>query len=456
MPDRERADVDPGVFHFEGFTADVRQAFKPHFADVVRRAGRRRGVARAAGAAIVTVGLAAGGGTTIALTGSGGPGPVNPTPSAGAGPWVTQPPAPGSRLPAPQPNYAEVAPGNYDPTERNSPFTGLWTAMIAGDLDHLYLEYQNCKGSDCTRMIATSADRGRTWRKLKMPAGLVTAPGGTSMAAAHGKTLVARNSLGRNPDSPATYWTSTDGGVNWRQPTVREVDALPVDWSLLPENNSLAAFDPATGDMVRTGSEASGLVEGKKALSPITVPISAGIWRLAVEFAPMPSPLPTSFDLDSWLVVMVSRDGGRTWDTHRLPETIAGEEGGAGGLDDVRLATADGETVYATEKRGDSVRVHVSTDGAATWRAGALLDLDGPALSVLPTADGALIIESPTATFRSTDQAQTFTKVGPSLGNRGYALPGGGYAIPTNNNEVSAWLSPDGANWTYVPRPDLP
>jgi hypothetical protein len=461
MPDHERSDVDPAVFDFEGFTAEVRQAFKPHFADVVRRAGRRRGAVRAAGAAIVTVGIAAGGGTTLALTGDRGSGPVDPTPSASPSPWATQPPAPGAaRLPAPQPSYTEIVPGSRYLRKAGVLLTGIWTEMRVGDLDHLYLEYQDCKGDDCTRMIAASADRGRTWRKLKMPAGLVTESEHASVVAVHGETLVAANSRGRNFHLPLTYWTSTDGGASWRQPTVREVDALPVGWPLLAETDSLAAFDPATGDIARVGGGPDGRATRTprelRVNPPLPVPISADIWRLGVENAPAPSPMPAGFQLDTWAVVMVSRDGGRTWDKHRIPDAIAQDEEGGLSFADNQLTTADGKTVYAIEKRGDNVQLHVSTDGAATWRAGALVNLDGPLLSLLPTADGALLIEGATDTFRSTDQGQTFTRVGPSLGARGYPIPGGGYAIPTNNNEVSVWLSPDGANWTYVPRPDVP
>ncbi|PWU43229.1 hypothetical protein DLE60_22650 [Micromonospora globispora] len=84
------------------------------------------------------------------------------------------------------------------------------------------------------------------------------------------------------------------------------------------------------------------------------------------------------------------------------------------------------------------------------------MDLGGPLLSLLPTTEGTLILESPTATWRSTDGGASFTQVGPSLGSRAYALPGGGYAIPTNNGEFSVWLSPDGAKWSYVGRPEVP
>ncbi|HEU5110333.1 MAG TPA: hypothetical protein VFT95_17465 [Micromonosporaceae bacterium] len=100
--------------------------------------------------------------------------------------------------------------------------------------------------------------------------------------------------------------------------------------------------------------------------------------------------------------------------------------------------------------------MYASADGGTTWEPRASVDLGGPLLSILPTADGALLLEGPKDTYRSLDGGRTFTRVGPSLGNHGYTLATGGYAIPTNNSEYGVWLSPDGAAWSYVSRPEVP
>ncbi|PWU43230.1 hypothetical protein DLE60_22655 [Micromonospora globispora] len=162
-------------------------------------------------------------------------------------------------------------------------------------------------------------------------------------------------------ESP-TYWTSTDGGAIWRQPTIRQVDALPAGWSYLSEEGSLAAFDPATGDLARAP-----LPGRMRAEHPLDLPDAAGIWVITAESAPVPSPRPTtSFTLEGWMVAMVTRDGGRTWEKHRIPDAITRREGGGFGFSANQFATADGRTVYAIEKLKGRVRVYVSTDGAAT------------------------------------------------------------------------------------------
>jgi hypothetical protein len=442
-PDREGAAVR---LDFRGLAAAVQHTVKPDFADVLRRAGRRRAAARSAAAAFVTVGVAAGGTAILASTGDGTPRPtVTPSPTPGV--WRIDP-GPG-RPPAPQPSYTQIAPDAWDVTEPDVPLTGMFTELVAGDLDHLYLEYQDCVGRVCTRMVAASADRGRTWHKRRMPDVLANT-GGWSILAVHGETIVARDNRRRewpkatkpiprfDPTAPFpanAYRTSVDGGVTWRQPAIRTVEALPAGWAVFwpRETGTVAAVDPTTGDIARVLPAA---LRGEY-VELLRTPSAAGIW-LAV-----------------WSqggLAMVSHDGGRTWEERRLPK---GGLGTGSGSADARLATVDGRTVYAIRKRGDSVQVIVSTDGGRTWRERALVDLDGPLLSLLPTADGAVLIEGPTGTFRSTDAGRTFARVGPSLGARARVIPGG-YAIPTNNNEYGVWLSPDGANWSYVSRPDVP
>ena len=41
-------------------------------------------------------------------------------------------------------------------------------------------------------------------------------------------------------------------------------------------------------------------------------------------------------------------------------------------------------------------------------------------------------------------------RCGSALGAGAHPIPGGGYALPTNDGEVSVWLSPDGRSWTYA------
>jgi hypothetical protein len=445
--DFDRDPAGPGL-DFRGFVAAVQQAHKPDYADVLRRAARRRITVRAAGAALVAFGVA-GGGAAVVVAGDSKPVPkVLPSPTPG--PWRTEP-GPGSRSPQPQPKFITIGPDGWDVAEPDVPLTGMWSEMVAGDLDHLYLEYRDCEGRDCTRMLAVSEDGGRTWDKRRMPDAL-GADAYTTILHAHGKVVVARGhkraGRERHPDVPypaSAYRTSVDGGVTWRAPAVRTVDALPAGWPVftLNEAEAMGAVDPATGDVAKVAPQA---LRGHR-FAVLRVPPAAGIWLTG--FWPSFRPGSTRNLMGH---AAVSRDGGRTWTQRRLPRALIG----TGELNPERgLTTADGRTLYGLEERGDSVLVHRSTDGGSTWHGRALVDLDGPVLSMLPTADGALLIEGPTATFRSTDGGRTFSRTGPSLGAGAHPV-GGGYAIPTNNSEYGVWLSPDGARWWYVGRPDVP
>ncbi|RSM46497.1 hypothetical protein DMB66_49675 [Actinoplanes sp. ATCC 53533] len=457
MPDSDRThpgtDATEPAMDFTGLAAAAAYAFKPDFADVAARAARRRRK-RAFGAVFLALGLAAGGGTTFAVTADRSPAPVRPAPSPSVGPWRTAVAQPGVRGPAPQPSYTEIEPGRYDPTARDKPLTGMFTELRAGDLDHLYLPYQDCAGKNCRQMLAASADRGRTWRKLPLP----KSEHQPFVALVHGSLVLAQES-----DPPPegsydprtlpdpTYWSSTDGGVTWRRPAARTAEALPAGWPVRMEDNAVVAFDPATGDPVRVRLEVL-----PRSLFLLDTPPGAGMWALSTEDEPMPSPRPTGPVLGrSRAVAKVSTDGGRSWETRELPEFSRRSADGSVSLDHSMLYTADGRTVYVREQRGDSVRIHASTDGGRTWEARAVVDLDGPMLSLLPVGDRTVIVEGRHGTYRSTDQGRTFTRVGPSLGSRAHAIPGG-YAIATNNNEYSLWLSPDGAEWTYIRRPEVP
>lgn len=429
MPD---IDNTPPDLDFAGLATAAGQAFKPHFPDVEVRARRHRRN-RAIGAALLVVGLTAGGTTAVAMAGNRPPTPVvtTPSPSATPGPWRTSV-APGSRDPAPQPSYIRIAPDGYDIAEPDQPLTGLWTELRAGDLDHLYLDYRACEGKACRRMLATSGDRGRTWRKLPLPADVPQDGTYSVVVVAHHGLVVASDSKGRvtkDPDqSPASFLTSVDGGATWKRTAVRDVDAVPTDWPVYNPNGAwIIAFDPATGDAARLKPPP----ESRFAM-PIDTPAGSGIWMLG-----------------SRATLVVSRDGGRSWETRPSPKN-------GGSRND--LVTADGETVYFKEDLpdGNGIQLHVSTDGARTWQKGAKLQLGGPALSLLPLGGTIVQVEGPLATLRSVDGGRSFTKVGASLGSRAHPLPGGGYAIPTNNNEVSVWLSPDGGSWTYIGRPEVP
>ncbi|WP_328469157.1 glycoside hydrolase [Actinoplanes sp. NBC_00393] len=446
---------------FAGLARAAANAFKPHFADVEARAARRRRRLRTLSAGLLALGVSAGGGTALALTADRTPTPVvTPT----LGPFRTSyAPAPGSsRVPQAQPSYVRIGPGAFDVAEPDKPLTGIFTQMFAGDLDHLYLEYRDCEGKKCRSMLASSSDRGRTWRKTPMHPDVQQHKRYGALVLAHGNLVVAADgTITRSgfdtTQPPASYLVSTDGGTTWKRSAMRKVETLPADATVyIPSSEWIAAVNPATGDM--TWIKPS-LPRFPGSLWSFAMPIdnqpSSGIWMLDRQPMPVSSPGPSpgaEVRRESKLIVLVSRDGGKTWDVRVLPDTE--QDGVNSGM----LTTVDGQTLYLADRLdgGAGVQLHSSTDGGQTWQTGARLDLGGPMLSLLPLGGGNVQIESPKDTLRSTDGGRTFTRVGESLGARAYALPGGGYAIPTNNNEASIWLSEDGASWTYVPRPEVP
>src|SRR5262249_8773881 len=107
MPDPDR------MIDFRGLAAAAAAAVKPNFPDAATRAARYRRRKGAFGVAIVSLVLAAGGGSAVALTADRTPTPVKPTPIPSVRPWHTTVPQDAAG-PQPQPSYSEIQPGVYD------------------------------------------------------------------------------------------------------------------------------------------------------------------------------------------------------------------------------------------------------------------------------------------------------------------------------------------------------
>src|SRR5262245_47833017 len=314
---------------FAGLSEQARAAFRPHFDDVVRRAHRRRRNARVVGAGLVAAAVA----TIVAIAQGLVVGTAVPTPTPTPTPSV-------SRTPGPVPSYTQQGQGMqpnpsftlidpkqdiWDPTEADKPLTGIWSEMLAGDLDHLYLEYRDCTGSACRSMVAASADRGRTWRKLPLP----YRQAGRTIFTAHGTTLIGVNyTLSREQEKALMqagtlkkpweyqqYYVSVDGGLTWRESTPRQVDVVPDGWPLFNwKPATITAYDPATGDMVfmQSGNDPT------DDFGAFTfVPREAGIWQLRRGHLGTPSPSPGVNPWSPYLAV--SLDNGVTWQRRTVP-----------------------------------------------------------------------------------------------------------------------------------------
>jgi hypothetical protein len=405
---------------FEGLRTEVASAFKPHYADVVSRAGRRRRHVRAAGAAAVVVAVAAAGGSATLLLRRGGPSTGTPSPTPSASPFV--PP----QLPPGTPRVSRRTPA-------------------VGDIDHLYETFSRCVADTCTQHVAVTADRGRTWQTRDIP----PADGSHGPLWAVAPMTLIRNGNGtwRTGEAEPGWWASTDGAKTWRAITIGEVDAIPAGWRVVAGGSRVIAADPATGEVVWLRAAPP----PKLALVAATPP-DAGIWVSGYAESDAQELV------GEGSMVSVSRDGGRTWTSHTFSESL--EEGGASTNGSVVVATADGRAVYAVGRVGADLRIHRSMDGGATWApTGARTRIGTSALiEAAAGPDGTLemAVWSPgqdgLQRYRSTDGGETVEKIGREPGAHARAVPGGlaeMYGAPRG----VIWLRPDGGGWTTVTVP---
>ena len=330
---------------FTGLEQAARSAFKPHYADVVHRAGRRRRHARAAGAAAVVVAVAAAGGTASTLLGHAGGGAASPGPNGATAPGdmpvPSHAPSPGS-VPSPVVSWAGPgpAPTGEAPVERQA-------VMYAGDLDHLYSLLMGCAG--CPARLAASEDGGATWRWHDLP---VDGPMAIDVVAPRTLVMGADPELNNNP-ATMKWRTSTDGGATWQERSLRKVASVPAGWVATYLGDGVFAADPATGDFAMVTSSPVKI----RPLMQNGLPASAGIWDsgYAKEGG------------DEVSMIANSRDGGATWRTYTFPDrVVAGFDNQEWGS--LAIATADGQTVYAVGKLSGQLHVYRSTDGGGSWQ----------------------------------------------------------------------------------------
>jgi hypothetical protein len=407
---------------FKGLREADQAAFKPHFAEVRRRAARRRHRVQAAAVTLAAGAVAAGFGIAAVRHGSGYAMPAG------------VPDATPSFIPAP--HSSQQAP--------TTPFHRAYLRrMVAGDVGHLYQPYDDCRGKDCTPMLARLAG-GTAWTKVPIPV-----PKNTrvyQLDAVGPTTLVLWYQV--DGTGHQNYLTSTDAGTRWTLMTVRSVDRIPDGWRLLdaePEatGTSVWAADPATGQVARLAQP----LPLTRAMVFTGLPAGAGIWVSGYEGT-----------TNTTSVVEVSRDGGATWQRSTFPAGFDAGEQNAGAA---AVATVDGTTVYAVGHAPDgSVLVEKSTDGGRTWAdTGPRLPSTTPVRLYASTRpDGTLLVQVG-------DQAGDHPKmyqltgspapvpVGPGAQTRVLSTGYAQLAWPNNNG---LYLSSDGLQWTYVAPPPLP
>lgn len=421
---------------FTGLNEAAQAAFKPHFAEVQRRAGRRRRTRTVGVLAAVAV-VATGSGVAVGAVRSQERPPAI-APGFGADRTPDFIPAPG----------ATVTPGPGRQVSTGRP--------TAGDLDHLYLRYHDCRDQVCQLRYAASEDRGRTWRTGKLP---VPDNAMVLLRAVGPRTLVAWYLDRAAPDSRSARWiASTDGGATWRQVTPRSVAALPTGWQVLApdpgglDREPLLAGDPATGDIAQLAT----LSKLENAAYAEGVPPTAGLWVSGSTGHRVGADGRVTF---TGSAVEVSRDGGRSWQRHVFPEAVTASDDGFGAAS---VASHDGRTVYAVGRIGGKLSIWRSGDSGRSWqRAAGTAEVGIRTVKAAVRPDGTLVIQAGLSAgedplmFASTDGGRTVRPT--TLGPGAAALPvPGGYVQTGWPDAKGAWLSTDGLTWSWVDPPDLP
>ncbi|MGW4501599.1 WD40/YVTN/BNR-like repeat-containing protein [Micromonospora sp. NPDC004336] len=438
MPDLDLAGLDRAA----------QAAFKPDFTEVRRRAARRRRTHLAA-ASLATLSLVAVAGAAVA---SGG--------LRGASHQAAVPGFAGTSTPAFIPTAAPSGTPSPGPATGRTVRRGT---VVAGDLDHFYLRWSDCRGdgpagtggagsapTDCALMVAGTADRGATWQSRELP---LPRNARVVLAAAGPRTLVASYQDGSGMRQG--WLTSVDGGERWREVTVGTAARVPDGWRVLdelsrPHIDAIVAANPVTGDVVRV-PHTSGL---KLATLVDDVPPGAGIWVSGYENE--------DTNGDGRLVgrgsaIAVSRDGGRTWTRHVFAGPLTAGE-------DISLdvATRDGRTVYAVGSIDGALVVHRSGDGGLTWRrAAGTADVGARPLRASVRADGTLLVQAGLVAgdrplmFGSGDGGQRFSPMEPAPGAAVVPVPGG-YTQSGGPHLAGMWWSADGVAWSFLGAPDLP
>lgn len=389
---------------FRGLDEATRAAFKPHFADVVRRATRRRQRNRASAAAGVTALVLAASAAAIGVGGARRP-DTAVVPSAPA---------------------HHVVPGG----------------MVVGDVHRLYLEYSDCRGTDCTVMLATSVDGGTQWTRRPVPV-----PHNARLTLFYAlapRTLITMVTL-PGPGQVQYWLASTDAGVTWHRQTQSTVDIVPPGWRALGSLGFMAA-DPATGRVANIPLSWGRPLDAFGVTRDL--PPAAGLW-ITGNLSCRSGPTCTGS------TVMVSRDGGRNWHRHTFAENLDAGQTSPGGP---AVATLDGRTVYAVGAAAGEIVVYRTDDGGLTWhRTGAQLSVGIKRVFAGLDRYGRLLIQVGTShqhpvTYLSADGGQSLRQA--SIGPGALASPvPGGYAYVTY--PLQAWLSTDGISWSEVKPPQL-
>lgn len=210
---------------------------------------------------------------------------------------------------------------------------------------------------DCASVLLATADGGQTWEARSLPDDPATKDAGVELVRGHSLMLwiddsgeLAYGGWNRR------YWTTADGGSTWvESPSLRDIG--PAD--------SYGTFTPDDRLTFLTTPTPDGIPLKKAEKNPV-VPATDGSFWSACATGPC---------------VRVTRNHGTTWQTLSTIDSATVVE---------FVATADGDTVYASVRTGAESQLVRSTDGGATWHV--VLDLAQRAAGGVALAGGDLIL----------------------------------------------------------------
>lgn len=294
------------------------------------------------------------------------------------------------------------------------------TSVVATGPAKLYLVREQCR--ECGPELFASHDAGATWQSRPVPPAPVGGidPRISSITALgdgiltwQDARIVTREELQGSPSmTPAgkaggkrgpvpnkLLWITVDGGKTWRRPGVdpQPVAAVPagtgpVDCGLVGPVSPclLYAVNPVSGRFAPLATQPSGIAiewGDTRAL------IGGRLW------------VPGLDPVTRKPAVASSPDGGRTWRTHVFTDAVAGvadDEGTIAGMYQPTVAAGKNGTAYVVTYRDEVHKAtYRTTDGGATWKAGAAVpEMAGAGLV---TADGVHVITTGEGSLASRD-----------------------------------------------------